>query len=46
MTMGAVLGSPSLYELRGTPTHYLIGSDGRVKHHFEGALTKIPPWLD
>lgn len=46
MSIGSVLGPLSLYQLRGTPTHYLIGTDGRVKHHMEGALTEIPAWLN
>lgn len=46
MTMGSVAGSLSSYQLRGTPTHYLIGRDGRVKHHSVGSLSEIPSWLN
>ena len=46
MTMGSVVGSLVSYQLRGTPTHYLIGSDGRVKHSAVGSLLEIPSWLN
>ena len=46
ISVGSVLTPPSLYRLRGTPTHYLIGTDGRVKHHAEGMLSEVPAWLD
>lgn len=45
IAVGSPLGSLSAYQVRGTPTHYLIDSDGRVKHRFEGVLTEMPPWL-
>lgn len=46
MTIGSVLSPLSLYQVRGTPTHYLVGTDGRVKHRMEGALTELPTWLN
>ena len=46
LTVGRLLSPPSLYQVRGTPTHYLIGNDGRVKHHAEGVLLELPGWLD
>lgn len=46
LTIGRLLSPPELYRVRGTPTHYLIGADGRVKHHDEGLLLEIPGWLD
>lgn len=45
IVVGSPLSSLSVYRVRGTPTHYLIDRDGRVKHHFEGVLTEMPPWL-
>ena len=45
MSIGSVLSPLSLYQVWGTPTHYLIGGDGRVKHHFEGVLIEMPSWL-
>ena len=46
LSLGGLLAPPSQYEVRGTPTHYLIGSDGRVKYHSEGMLLEVPYWLD
>jgi thiol-disulfide isomerase/thioredoxin len=45
MSIGSPLSSLSVYGLRGTPTHYLIDSNGQVETHFEGGLTKMPSWL-
>ena len=45
-SLGRLLAPPSRYEVRGTPTHYLIGSDGHVKYHGEGMLLEVPHWLD
>lgn len=46
LSIGRLLYAPELYRVRGTPTHYLVGSDGRVKHHAEGMLLELPAWLD
>ena len=46
LSVGRLLAPPSRYEVRGTPTHYLIGSNGRVKYHGEGMLLEVPDWLD
>ena len=46
LSVGRLLVPPSLYEVNGTPTHYVIGSDGRVKYRGEGMLLEIPYWLD
>lgn len=46
LSVGRLLAPPSRYDVRGTPTHYLLGSDGRVKYHGEGMLLEVPQWLD
>lgn len=46
MAVSFLLALPSRHEVRGTPTHYLIGSDGHVKYHGEGMLLEVPHWLD
>ena len=46
LSIGRLVASSSRYQVRGTPTHYLIGSDGLVKHRAEGMLSEVPAWLD
>jgi hypothetical protein len=42
--VGAV-SRPYPYEVRGTPTHYLV-SQGRVVEKGEGAMLELPAWFD
>lgn len=44
--IGRPTAHPSQYEVIATPTHYLLGSDRRVKHRSMGLLSEVPEWLD
>lgn len=46
VSLGRLVAPLSRYEVRATPTHYLVGGDGLVKHHGEGMLLEVPYWLD
>jgi len=45
VSIGRLLAHPSRYQVRVTPTHYLVGSDRRVKHRHEGMLPEVPERL-
>ena len=47
VTIGSVAGfARARYNVTATPTHYLVGADGRVKHRVVGMLAEVPSWVD